>query len=374
MQLTLEEILVDTPPRERSGSRSANRFEFQNNWALCKLIELHRSGEDYTVIFEHHDDILVLSSTSNPPGIDFYQIKTRGTDWTKRALIHREKGMSGRLSSPLGLLVEHKVRFGATVRSLRFVSNKAFKLKLKDATSSTPAEFSLEALEPKELTEIISALRAEHEDPSLDCASCTHLCQTPFRVEGHRQHAMGELTDFLADLYGNQAVAGKAAYLALCDEIRRRAHNETRPVCPETLSKRHGLTRQDFGELLADLAPRRSLRESLTPYLGLLNAEGLSFAELDGLMSSCATYEVERMDHANKTLQRARRFAARAAQSIRADDAVPPRLMDFLTEIETRCRAELSRVQEIRTRHYARLILLEAVIEARVLQNPDPKP
>ena len=88
--MSLKDLLVTTKPRETSGPRSANRFDFQKSWALCRLLELHKSGKDYLIVFDYHDDVLVLDSCGDPNRIDFYQIKTKQSGhWTRRDLIDR---------------------------------------------------------------------------------------------------------------------------------------------------------------------------------------------------------------------------------------------------------------------------------------------
>ena len=36
-------------PREGSGSSISNRFDFQKDWAICKVLELHEKTEDYLI-------------------------------------------------------------------------------------------------------------------------------------------------------------------------------------------------------------------------------------------------------------------------------------------------------------------------------------
>ena len=75
--------LTKKKPRETSGASSANRFSYQVNWALSKLIELHKQGKEYLIVLDFHDDVLVADSEAAPTTIDFYQVKTsRIKDWT----------------------------------------------------------------------------------------------------------------------------------------------------------------------------------------------------------------------------------------------------------------------------------------------------
>ena len=42
-----------------SGAMASDRFTYQHTWALCHLLELHISGQDYVVIFDHHEDVRI---------------------------------------------------------------------------------------------------------------------------------------------------------------------------------------------------------------------------------------------------------------------------------------------------------------------------
>lgn len=51
-----DEILQIEP--ELSGAVSSDAFDYQKDWAICKLIELHEQGSDYAVVFEYHEEII----------------------------------------------------------------------------------------------------------------------------------------------------------------------------------------------------------------------------------------------------------------------------------------------------------------------------
>ena len=68
---TLPETVV---PRERAGSQTAARYDFQANFGILKLVELRESGKDFRVVFDIFDDIMVLDPAEAPiqmrPGAD----------------------------------------------------------------------------------------------------------------------------------------------------------------------------------------------------------------------------------------------------------------------------------------------------------------
>ena len=80
-------------PREKSGARSASRFEFQANFSILKILDIHDSEADYRVLFDHFDDLTILDSAHAPTRISFYQIKGRdsGKHWTIKQLAKQEK-------------------------------------------------------------------------------------------------------------------------------------------------------------------------------------------------------------------------------------------------------------------------------------------
>ena len=67
--------LASIHPKENAGASSSNRFEFQINWGLHRLLQLEKAHEDYVMILVYHDDIVICNSEKQEDYIDFYQIK-----------------------------------------------------------------------------------------------------------------------------------------------------------------------------------------------------------------------------------------------------------------------------------------------------------
>jgi len=83
----LEKIVTENP-REKAGSTAYNRFDYQQNWALCKILDLHSTTFDYLICFDYFDDVVIMDSSTDPNKISFYQIKTKNKgNWTSDYLI-----------------------------------------------------------------------------------------------------------------------------------------------------------------------------------------------------------------------------------------------------------------------------------------------
>ena len=58
----LKEI-VENIPDDNSGSPVSNRYGYQKNWAIYKLLELENLGKDYMILMDYHEDIMILDSS-----------------------------------------------------------------------------------------------------------------------------------------------------------------------------------------------------------------------------------------------------------------------------------------------------------------------
>src|ERR1035437_9711941 len=116
---SLLDQLVQVAPREVSGSRSSNRSDYQKSWAFCLLLKLHKTGQHYLVLFDYHDDVVVLDSAANPTAMDFYQVKTKKCgNWTATLLLKREKGANDEpLNSIPGKMYSNKIAFPTTAKT-----------------------------------------------------------------------------------------------------------------------------------------------------------------------------------------------------------------------------------------------------------------
>jgi hypothetical protein len=87
----LKTRLIQIAPRDRSGATASDRFIYQQTWALCHLLLLHEANSDYVITFDHHEDVSVLDSETDPKQISGFQITTSKGNWTVKALLKREK-------------------------------------------------------------------------------------------------------------------------------------------------------------------------------------------------------------------------------------------------------------------------------------------
>lgn len=142
MDDSLSSRLALREPRETSGSSSANAFDFQKDWAICKILELHTKEEDYLVLLDYHEDIIVLDSESDPINGDFFQVKKKNNgNWTLGQLTSQKKNSAGKpLPSILEKLFSSRQLLSEGVRNLTFSSNQPISAKLRGAKKNLVVE------------------------------------------------------------------------------------------------------------------------------------------------------------------------------------------------------------------------------------------
>lgn len=48
--------LAAEPKREKAGSDTYRKYNYQYHWAFCRLLEAHGDGQDYALFMEEHED------------------------------------------------------------------------------------------------------------------------------------------------------------------------------------------------------------------------------------------------------------------------------------------------------------------------------
>jgi hypothetical protein len=158
----LSVLMKSTAPRERAGSQTQARYDFQANFGILHLLELQESGQDFRIIFDIFDDIMVVDSASAPTQARFYQLKSKDPGGWKIADVCRKIGATAPRSI-VSRLYAHIVSFGAAVVETGLISNAAYKMKLLDGSTTTGARHRIggSELHDEETEKIAAAVSAD---------------------------------------------------------------------------------------------------------------------------------------------------------------------------------------------------------------------
>ncbi len=306
--MNLAEALIARHPRETSGARTSSRYHFQQNWALCKLLDLYSNDSEFLMLLDYHEDIVILDHESSPEKADFFQIKTKDSGaWTIAQLAKKKIGKDGvLLQSMLEKLYSAHRLCGENARKLCFVSNQAVKLQLNNgkATKEEVNECSFLAMALSEKECIHKCIEGNNSSVS-DFVGLNKITtyRTSLSLDDHETHTKGHLVKFFENLYPNKPIQTTAIYRALLDEIRQKTNDDKVYLDFSSLTKYKGISRSFFHKIisLAGEPSAKALWDTAEKYL--VNEETPVLA-LNQLKTKFFEYALSRMDPLNEDIQK----------------------------------------------------------------------
>lgn len=221
--MDIQTSLLTIAARENSGSETIKRYDFQKDFSLKLIIDSYLSKSDFAILFEFHDDILVLDSASNPSWLEFYQVKTKGTNgnWTLTALLKFKEWEN----SILWKMYLNKELFPKYTRRIFLVSNARFNLKLKNWDKwEEKTDISWSELEDAEVGKINTSLKNElslTEGPNFEVVWNFHV--TDLSLRDSQQHCVWKLSGLIEEISPGATVNPQVAYRAIYDHIKKKS-------------------------------------------------------------------------------------------------------------------------------------------------------
>lgn len=247
--------LARTKPKENAGSRSSNRFEYQINWGLNLLLKMEEANEDYIMILDYHDDIVVCNSDSGSEYIDFYQIKTNISNmWTLGGLVGDNKNKMESSSNPdfglsiIAKLISHVIQFEDS-RKLYFVTNSRLS---KNIYGASDEEVDFNQLKPDAQNSIKEKVKKELDDIDDSAFERLVFIQNQMNVIDYEQTMLGKLTQFLKRKF-NIVTDVDVVYQNLIGQFRNKNNSENVVTDKETLLKNKAITHSEFKDYLTKL-------------------------------------------------------------------------------------------------------------------------
>lgn len=361
----IADYLVNTPQREEAGSMASDRFDYQKNWALLRLLSLHRGGADYVLLCEFHEDVTVIDRPIDPTTVTFYQIKTDSNKpWTIRRLTSQKKAQKGgTLPSILGKLCAKAKHLNSQGASFQFVTNSGFSFKSPAGTKASAtdpgehlASAVLHADEWKSLTKALSEELGIDLDTHL--AGCLLFAVAELPLPMHSTTAVGRVAEFLEEYAPGSAISPNALYRTLFDELKRRTVAGRPEGDLPLICQAKGIDRIRFDTMMKGAI---KAAPSNSPWFAIraeLQRDNVLLATRIALEEANKSYYVRTLNVTDSALRRDRRLLfAEALSQLKADTSLL--LFDL-------ANASLTKVQEDTAYGLAGLTKDEALVSIMV--------
>jgi hypothetical protein len=340
--MSLKELLVEKMPRDTSGPLASDRFRYQHNWALCRLLDLHQHHSDYVLTLDHHEDVTVLDSESDPESIQGFQVKTKSSgNWTIAALTKQQEGAKGSLPSILRKLCELEEQFPTHVTLLQVVSNAPLSAKLEDGSNAkTKANVRFEELVAKEREAALTSLAKEFasgKSPSIE--KIFEFQVSDLSLADHENHTKGKLNAALESLFPGTNYPLSAAYRALMGEITARNNNREQCSSYKDFLTKKSISKSRFDEILKScgIAPKQPNWLSAE---SRLNAEHVPFALLQQLKNEWDGAILDRFEKRTTIYLRFWERVRAASESVKNNASLLSALDIALDDIKSHIKAE----------------------------------
>lgn len=303
MKGTLLEDFTAKRPRESAGPRSSNRFDYQKNWAICKLLELHSADEDFLMVLDYHEDIVVFDQEISPTSAEFYQIKTStSANWTIGRLTKQKNSLHD--SSIINKLYTCYLNFSDETRALHFVSNQPIRAIAKDSTKRSTFHkvcFNELCSNDKE------AIRDASVDPSSNQTDLVGLkkitlSDCALHLVGHDTYTKGKLVEYFDKCYPGFALEIPLVHKTIFDEVRKKTNYEEECRHKSDLLLNKSIGKSDFDQIVNIVTSSKSRDERWPEIQSMLHAEGMPNLAILKVKFEWQKFIIDDMDASNEAL------------------------------------------------------------------------
>jgi len=287
---------VSTPHREVSGSDAYAAFEFQLMFGVELLLEKFDQVEDYAVLFEFHDDIVLITGASTPSQIEFFQLKHSTTgNWTMRKLCHQKKlkKATHKAHSIFQKLYENVVRFEDYATNAQIVSNTF----CAEFGQSENSKFN--TISSEKQAKLLTHLTEVNPNAKNDCLNILGFRRTELNKAACYDLVKGRVHTFLQNKIGGDAFQLQACTDAIVTQCRIR-NNKLATNVPENfpaIVNQKGITRNDLEQWLSEISASKTAADwsVIQPSLGA----DWPFIEMNAVRLAYESFKVVALDSSN---------------------------------------------------------------------------
>lgn len=210
-----------SPQREKSGSKTYSKYQYQYHWGLSKVLSKHTEKKEYALFVELHEDVVIADSLdSEKVRFSFNQVKTNNKELTVSALTKQKKG-----SSILGKLIDSCMNKGysSQIESINLIAVKGFKLK-HHIPNIEHDELCITDIEKTDYEKIEEIIKAELDGIN-NIPDNLYFVVPEIQDKGFEKYVIGEISQLINKLFPNSSTNPDTIYRVLIDELNRKGTN-----------------------------------------------------------------------------------------------------------------------------------------------------
>lgn len=243
------EKLNTVKPREISGSRTINAYNFQLDICAYLILQMLQTEKDFITFVDYLDDIVILDDKVNPTSIIFYQVKSSKDEISVSQIIS---------NSWLSYMETNLSQFKGVDANSIFLTNApiAFKKKglkiSKDYSFDDYAVVKLNqylAIDCTKEDKILIEKRIKDNLSDSNNYDNLYICRTKFTLADHQNQLLAELTNYLQGIDSRLDLAAlKSIYDGFIAKLRSLGQETYNPttIIYDDLKVKKGFAKTDL--------------------------------------------------------------------------------------------------------------------------------
>ena len=285
--------------REKSGSTTFDKYSFQYHWALYRVISNHVDQEEYAVIIELHEDVVVSNSLEvDKAKFEFNQIKTNKTPFNTYQLVGKKK--SGK--SVLGKLINgvSGKPYNHLIETLNLVSSNKFKLELAKKNVELKI-IRQEDLSSKQISDLEKELKKEIGIEELPTNLRFVISDIP--DSNYQAILIGTIAKLISSLFPDSYTNAENIYTTLIDDLYRKGKLTYDFTKWDELIKNKALTSIEVTKVINDFTNIKDEVKIETEFNNICHEMDIKSIHAKKLKRSFDRYKRQRISN-NSTLQK----------------------------------------------------------------------
>ena len=284
--------------REKSGSKTFDKYSYQYNWALFRVISIHEEQKEYAVIIELHEDVVVSNSLEvDNAKFEFNQVKTNKKTFTPHQLVvKKEFG-----NSVLGKLIKSvsDKPYKKKIETLNLVISNKFNLELEKNNIELKT-IRKEDLSKKQIFELEKELKKEGID---ELPSNLRFLISDLPDSNYQSILIGTIAKLVNNLFPGSYANAESIYTLLIDELQRKGKVSYDFTKWEELLKNKALTSIQVNKVINDFTNIKDEAKIENEFISICSEMGLKSIQSKKLKRSFDRYRIQRISN-NSSLQK----------------------------------------------------------------------
>ncbi|MDN3707023.1 DUF4297 domain-containing protein [Myroides ceti] len=204
--------------REKAGSQTKGKYDYQYHWALFKVLSEHQSREEYAVFVELHEDVVISDSLEpDKATFEFNQVKTTSKNMSHSELTRKKNKVKG--TSVLAKLVNstNSKKYSSKINHLNLISIFPFTLELKEKSLELE-KITLDDLSDSQVKKLEDAIKDELGD-KVSLPKNLQFVVSNLSAKNYQNDVIASISTLIEKMFPESYCKPNDIYRLLYDEI-----------------------------------------------------------------------------------------------------------------------------------------------------------